>query len=63
MAESTNKQYLDKAAAGEYVGCSERFMSRLVDERRIRFYKVGKFVRFRIEDLDAFVVAGLVEPE
>ena len=61
MDDSTLHQYLNKAAAADHIGCSERFMSRLVDERRISFYRVGKFIRFRTEDLDAFVEAGRVE--
>ncbi len=31
---------------------------RLVAEQRISYSKVGKYVRFRREDLDAYVAAG-----
>jgi excisionase family DNA binding protein len=47
-------------AAG-HLGTPERFVRRLIAERRVRFYKVGRYVRFDIRDLDAFVGAGLVE--
>ena len=39
-----------------------RFVRRLVGERRIRFTKVGKFVRFYRRDVAEFVAAGRVEP-
>lgn len=33
------------------LGVGERFVRRLVEERRIRYYKVGKFVRISESDL------------
>lgn len=53
---------LDIAAAAAHLGVSEVFIRRLVLEKRIRYYKVGKFVRFRPADLEAFVEAGRREP-
>ena len=53
---------LDVAGAASHLGVSEVFVRRLVLERRIRYFKVGKFVRFRAIDLDAFVEAGRQDP-
>jgi excisionase family DNA binding protein len=53
---------LDVAGAATYLGVTEAFVRRLVLERRVRYYKLGKFVRFRPADLDAFVEAGRHEP-
>jgi len=53
---------LDVAAAAMHLGVTEAFVRRLVLERRVRYYKLGKFVRFRPADLDAFVDAGRREP-
>ncbi|MDP8937002.1 MAG: helix-turn-helix domain-containing protein [Actinomycetota bacterium] len=53
---------LDVEGAAAYLGVSQPFVRRLVLERRVRYYKVGKFVRFRSADLDAFVNAGRTEP-
>lgn len=47
--------------AAERLGTPERFVRRLIAERRVRFYKIGRYVRFDAHDLDAFVAAGLVE--
>jgi excisionase family DNA binding protein len=53
---------LDIAAAAQHMGVSEAFVRRLVLERRVRYFKVGKFVRFRAVDLDAFIEAGRQDP-
>ena len=53
---------LTLAQAAAYLNVSERFVRRLVAERRIAFHKVGHFLRFRTDDLDAFLEAGRVEP-
>lgn len=47
--------------ASEYLNVSERFIRRLVAERRVPYYKLGKFVRFRRRDLDAYLSSGRVE--
>lgn len=54
---------LDYAAAAAYLGATQSFLRRLVLEKRVRYYKLGKFVRFRKEDLDAFVDEGRVDPQ
>ncbi|WP_280395351.1 excisionase family DNA-binding protein [Nocardia brasiliensis] len=54
--------YVDVPGAAAYLGTGERFVRRLVAERRIVFYKVGTHVRFKITDLEAYVQAGRVEP-
>ncbi|WP_433624152.1 helix-turn-helix domain-containing protein [Nocardia sp. CA-120079] len=60
--DRTRAQYLSVPQAAGYLGTTERFMRRLVAERRIVFYKVGRHVRFSINDLEAFAQAGRVEP-
>jgi excisionase family DNA binding protein len=49
---------LDVKRAAEYVGVTERFVRRLVAERRIRYHKLGRFVRIAQSDLDAFLAAN-----
>jgi excisionase family DNA binding protein len=55
-------ELLDVAGAARHLGVTVVFVRRLVLERRIRYYKLGKFVRFRIADLDAFVEGGQIDP-
>ena len=49
-----------EAAAAE-LGTPVRFVRRLIAERRIRFHKIGKYVRIDRRDLEAFVANGAVE--
>lgn len=48
-------------AAAE-LGTPVRFVRRLVHERRIRFHKIGKYVRIARTDLEEFVAAGAIAP-
>ena len=44
------------------LGVTVRFMRRLIDERRIPYHKIGKYVRFDPADIDHFAIQGRVEP-
>ena len=53
---------MDVAKAAFYLGCSVRFIRRLVQERRIPFVKLGGTrVRFLARDLDRWVESQRVE--
>lgn len=54
---------LTVAQAGEYLGTGERFVRRLIAERRIPYIKLGKYVRLQRAALDAFIDAGRVPSE
>lgn len=54
---------LSVSQAAERLGTPVRFIRRLISERRIRFYKVGRYVRLDTHDLDEFIAAGRVEPD
>jgi excisionase family DNA binding protein len=60
-AEGTS-DLLDVKGAGAYLGVPESFVRRLVLEKRVRYYKLGKYLRFKPSDLDAMVESGRVEP-
>lgn len=46
---------LDVSGLAIHLGVTERFVRRLVEERRVPFHKIGKFVRFRPDDIDAWI--------
>jgi excisionase family DNA binding protein len=52
---------LDVTAAAAVLGTGTRYVRRLIAERRIPFYRVGRHVRIARADLDAFLAAGRVE--
>jgi excisionase family DNA binding protein len=47
--------------AAERLGTSERFVRRLIAERRITYVKLGRHVRITEHDLINFVTTGRVE--
>jgi len=53
---------IDVAGAAERLGVTERFVRRLIEERRVPFYKVGRLVRFDPAELDAWFEAQRVAP-
>lgn len=57
---TTEREMLDVPAAAKYLGTGERFIRRLISERRIQFVRVGRFIRLDTRDLDAFLDAGRV---
>jgi excisionase family DNA binding protein len=60
--DAPTERLLTVAQAAEVLGTSERFPRRLIDERRIRFVRVGRHVRIPESALREFIAAGLVEP-
>jgi excisionase family DNA binding protein len=53
---------LTKNEAADRLNVSPRFIERCVVQRRIRFVRVGRFIRVPESALDEFVNAGTVEP-
>lgn len=52
---------LDIPTLAARLAVSERFIRRLVHERRIPYFKVGHFVRFDPADVEQMLVASRVE--
>ena len=50
-------------AAAEHLGVTERMIRRLVAQRRLRYYRIGRHIRFAVSDLEAFIAAGAVEAD
>ncbi|MEV5381674.1 helix-turn-helix domain-containing protein [Streptomyces sp. NPDC052721] len=53
---------LTVAEAGEMLGTGERFVRRLIAERRIRYVKLGRPVRIPQSAITEYVEARTVEP-
>jgi excisionase family DNA binding protein len=53
---------LTVAQVAELLGTTERFLRRLIAERRIPFVHVGRHVRIPETAVRDFIAAGLVEP-
>lgn len=48
--------------AADRIRMSARYVRRLIAERRIGFYRLGRSVRIDSAELTAFVAAGRIEP-
>ena len=55
LTMATAQVLLDITQLAERLGVSERFVRRLVEERRIPFLKIGKYVRFDPDDVDRWI--------
>jgi excisionase family DNA binding protein len=55
-------ELLDVHQAAERLNVSERFIRRIVAERRIAVYRIGRHVRLREHDIEAFIAAARQEP-
>ncbi len=58
---ASRRTWLDPAEAAEWLGVEVRFVRRLVAERRVTYYKVGRHLRFDASDLDQFLDSVRVE--
>lgn len=57
-----SERLLTVSEAADILSTSERFPRRLIEERRIRFVRVGRHVRIPESALREYIAAGLVEP-
>lgn len=65
MSATTSQQLLDIAGLADRLGVGERFVRRLVDERRIPFVRIGRHIRFEVDEVDeveAWIRDSRVEP-
>jgi excisionase family DNA binding protein len=62
LLEVNMDRLLTVAEAADALNTSQRFVRRIVDERRIKFVRVGRHVRIPEAALAGFVEAGTVEP-
>ncbi|WNZ09829.1 excisionase family DNA-binding protein [Streptomyces sp. 11x1] len=57
-----NDRYLSVDQVAELLGTTARFPRRLIEERRIRYVKVGRYVRIPESALREYLASRTVEP-
>ena len=62
IVRSGADELLTPSQAGDYLRTGERFVRRLIAERRIPYVKLGRHVRLQRSALDAFIESGRVPP-
>ena len=55
-----DRRLLDTAATAQYLGVTERWVRSAWATRQLPAVRLGRLIRFRVDDLDAFVAAGRV---
>ena len=53
-------RFVGSEEAAEYLGVSVRLLRRLVADREVRYFRIGRLLRFDPDDLDAAVRANEV---
>jgi excisionase family DNA binding protein len=59
--ERATSDWFGVGLGGAYIGRDERFMRHAIHNKLIPFYKVGRRILFRREDLDAYLASVRVE--
>jgi excisionase family DNA binding protein len=54
--------WLGTAEAARYLGITPRTLYRLIDEGQVPAYKLGRVIRLRTSDLEAFIDSVRIEP-
>lgn len=62
MSSMQTVRLLTVPEAAARLNTSQRFVRRIIDERRIKFVRVGRHIRIAESVLTEFVAAGTVEP-
>jgi excisionase family DNA binding protein len=62
VQRSPIERHLTVSEVAELLGTTDRFPRRLIAERRIRFVRVGRYVRIPESAVGEFLAAGVVEP-
>ncbi|MFD5160372.1 excisionase family DNA-binding protein [Streptomyces hawaiiensis] len=57
-----NDRYLSVDQVAELLGTTTRFPRRLIEERRIRYVKLGRYVRIPESAVAEFISSRTVEP-
>ncbi|MDY7106807.1 MAG: helix-turn-helix domain-containing protein [Actinomycetota bacterium] len=52
---------IDIPTLAQQLNVTERFIRRLINERRIPYLKIGKFIRFHPNDVATWVAARRIE--
>ncbi len=55
-------RYLSVDQVAELLGTTTRFPRRLIEERRIRYVKVGRHVRIPESAVEEFITSRMVQP-
>lgn len=62
MSEICFAEWMGVPAAARYLQVAQRTLYRLIDEGQVVAFRLGRVIRLRREDLDAFVESCRIRP-
>jgi excisionase family DNA binding protein len=62
VADAAAPVWLGTQEAARHLGITTRTLYRLIDEGEIAAYKLGRVLRLRLADVDAFLESARVQP-
>jgi excisionase family DNA binding protein len=62
VADASAPVWLGTQEAARHLGITTRTLYRLIDEGQIAAYKLGRVLRLKLTDVDAFLEASRVQP-
>lgn len=55
-------RWLGTQEAARYLGVTARTLYRFIDEGKLPAYRLGRVIRLKVDDLDAFLEASRIAP-
>jgi excisionase family DNA binding protein len=55
-------RWLGTLEAARYLGITPRTLYRFIDEGQVPAYKMGRVIRLKVSDLDAFIERSRIQP-
>ncbi|MDQ3576197.1 MAG: helix-turn-helix domain-containing protein [Actinomycetota bacterium] len=62
MPKSTGDAWMGTTGAAKYLGVYPRTVYKLIDRGALPAYQIGRVIRIKRQDLDAFLEASRIEP-
>ena len=55
-------EWMSSGDAADYLGVGLRTLYKFIDEGKLPAYKMGRVIRLRRDEVDAFIAASRIEP-
>ena len=62
MVPNAGPRWMGTQEAARYLGITPRTLYRFIDEGRLPAYKMGRVIRLKADDLDAFLETARIQP-
>ncbi|PDH65615.1 MAG: DNA-binding protein, partial [Acidimicrobiales bacterium MED-G01] len=60
--KSPNPEWLSSREAALLIGVTQRTLYRFIDEDRLPAYRLGRVIRLKAVDVEAFIEGGRIRP-